>query len=386
MAFEVNKPNIENMQQYLSEEKNKSRDYGDGPKWWSIPTGMSSIRILPPWDPTGRVALAVSMHPIEYQPKGAKFKKYNWTCVNATFGKPCKICEGLQEMSASGVDISKWEANRRQYYLNAIIMHDPRYQASINAGKKPEDADGVAPGTHVLMRTPKTLYDWILSQITNPMVGDITSLTNGIDVYVTKDGTGLGTTYTPTLSPNGRTAVPQEYLDKITNLHNLDEIFSTGFDEKLIDELVSHLKGSAMSISMNVPNVVNQMAGYQNPGVPTPPQSIPVAPTVSTVPNVQNPYNSGIPSVPQPNPSTVAPNPFATTAPTPVNFQPTGTTPMMNYPSSSQSTVPSSPAPVADTNPNTMNVPKCFGQYNPSQVNCVVCPSEIACSQKSANK
>ena len=95
--FNQYQPNLENMQQYLNQEKEKG---GDGPTWWSIPAGMSSIRILPPWDPTGRVALPVYMHPIEYKGEGMSYTKYKWTCVNKTFNKPCPICEGLAGMAA----------------------------------------------------------------------------------------------------------------------------------------------------------------------------------------------------------------------------------------------------------------------------------------------
>ena len=98
--FDSYQPNLENMQQYLSNENNKSS--GDGPNWWSIPAGMSIVRILPPWDPTGRVALPVFMHPIEFKGADMAFTKYNWTCVNKTFNKPCAICaQGFSVYSAS---------------------------------------------------------------------------------------------------------------------------------------------------------------------------------------------------------------------------------------------------------------------------------------------
>lgn len=401
MKFQVNAPNLENMQQYLSNEKTKSSSGdGKGPKWWSIPAGMSSIRILPPWDPKGMVALPVHMHPIEYQEKDMKYKKYNWTCVQETFGKPCKICEGLWQLKNAGVDVSKYEASRRQFYMNAIVMYDPTYQADINAGKKPEDARGVAPGTHVLMRVPKTLYDWILSQITNPMVGDITSLTNGIDIYVTKEGTGLGTSYTPTLSPNGRTPVPQEYLDKIESLYNLDEVFSTGFDDDLIDRLVTHLKTSAGVIQQSVPNVVTGMAGYPNtPVAPATPATPPMNnvgvnpmnavnqnPQVYPTNNMMNPLGNQSPMAPvAPNPfggNPVAPNPFGTGAP--VNFQtPVSSPTMMTSPSNSQVNPKVEVYQPPMNTPTGDNTPNCYGNYDPSNVTCVVCPFEVDCSSKS---
>ena len=360
--FNYHQPNLENMQQYLNQENAKSS--GEGPNWWSIPAGMSSIRILPPWDPSGRVALPVYMHPIEYKGEGMSYTKYNWTCVNKTFSKPCPICEGLAELSASGVDISNWEANRRQFYFNAIVMHDPTYD---NKGK------GTAPGTHVLMKAPKTFYDWIIAQITNPMIGDITSVTSGIDVYVTKEGSGLGTSYNMTLSPNGRTAIPQEYLEKITDLYNLDEIFSAGFEQKQIDELVNHLKKSAGVMASGIPNTMNQMAGYQ---------------TQAPAPNYGTPFN-------QP---AMTPNQFKQSPPT-MPYNTTGYPPVNNpmsapatNPFSQSATVapasaptppwqaPVAPAPSQPSN-SKENLPKCFGNYDSGSVNCVVCPKELECSR-----
>lgn len=347
--FDYHQPNLENMQQYLSQENEKGK--GEGVNWWSIPSGMSSVRILPPWDPTGRVGLPVYMHPIEYKGEGMSFTKYNWTCVNRTFNKPCPICEGLVELSSSGVDISNWEASRRQFYFNAIVMHDPTYNAQKNTG--------TAPGTHVLMKAPKTFYDWVVAQITNPMIGDITSITNGIDVYVTKEGTGLGTSYNMTLSPNGRTAIPQEYLEKIKDLYNLDDVFSAGFDQKQIDDLVNHLKKSAGVMSNSIPNMQQQMAGY------------------TQAPVQQNPFQTtGYPPMNNPVASTPAMpvNPFSQSQQAPQSTPPwsqaIAPTPMSN--------------PVASTNiseSSQNNMPKCFGQYDPGSVNCVVCPMEVPCSQ-----
>lgn len=361
--FNQYQPNIDNMQQYLNEENEKSNFNNDGPNWWNIPKGMSSIRILPPWDPTGRVALPVFMHPIQFQGQNMRYKKWNWTCVNKTFNKPCAICEGLAEMSAAGVDTSNWEANRRQFYFNVIVMHDPTYNQDKN--------EGTAPGTHAIMKAGKTVYDWVISQITNPMIGDITNIQNGIDVYITKEGEGLGTEYKMTLSPNGRTPVPQEYLDKIENLYNLDDIFSTGFEKEQTDELINHLKQSAGVMGGMINNAINQMGGYTQ----APPQQNPTFPQgglnygqIQQTPpqfTAMNPPQ-GMPQIPSPAMQTPSPAPQQT----PV--QP------VTQPSESQAQVPQ--APTFNSGTDT-NLPKCFGNYDAGNVSCVVCPCEIKCAQ-----
>ena len=357
--FNSYQPNLDNLQQYMNQENEKNAA-GSGPNWWSIPAGSSAIRILPPWDPTGRVALPVYMHPIEYQSAEMKYKKYNWTCVNRTFNKPCPICEGLMNLSAAGVDISSWEANRRQFYFNAIVMHDPNYN--------PQKNTGTAPGTHVLLKAPKTFYDWVIAQITDPMIGDITSITNGIDIYIKKEGTGLGTSYTMTLSPNGRQPVPQEYLEKITNLYNLDEIFSAGFDQKQIDDLVDHLRKSAGVMGSAVSGMQQQMAGY----------------TQAPTPQTYNPMNvSNQPHVQAPSPFNQAPSPFTQTSAMPMQapspFTSAGVPPFdVSSGPVFQNPAPVTPAPVQKP---ASAMPKCFGQYDSGNVNCVVCPHEMDCAR-----
>lgn len=372
-------PNIESMESYLKNDSQNQGDY-DGPTWWSIPHGMSSVRILPPWDPTGRVALPVYMHPIEFQGKGMKYKKYNWTCVNKTCGKPCNICEGLASIAAAGVDISKYEANRRQFYFNAIVMYDPEFDKGIKAGKKPEDCDGVAPGTHVLMKSPKMVYDWVVSQITNPMVGDITSITNGIDIFITKEGSGLNTNYTATLSPDGRKPIPQEYLDKIESLYNPDEIFGTGFEADQINELVESLQRSSNVLNSGaVANVQNQMSGYQNStyqqfGAPgTVPHNTGYPPMNNSVP--APPQFGGAPGFPTPNiPAAPSAPQFGQGIPSvPVNN---------NSPLPWNDSVPQAPVQQPQ-NQNVGGRPQCYGQYNPGSVQCVTCPQELGCQRDS---
>lgn len=381
MAVFNNKPNLDQMQEYLN-GNNQSGNQSRGTQWWTIPRGMSSIRILPPWDPTGRIALPVYMHPIEYQGEGMKYKKYKWTCVNRTFGKPCKICEGIQALSESGVDIEKWEASRREFYMNVIVMYDPVHDADIKKGKSPQEAGGVAPGTMVIMRTPKTIYDWVVSQITNPMIGDITNVENGIDVYVEKKGEGLGTAYTATLSPNGRTPIPAEYLEKIEEIYNLDEIFSTGFDEDQINKLVNHLRQSAGFMTNNVPQQVQQMAGYPQQGyVPQAPYN-PLNQSPMANSNVNTPPWQSQTPAPQMNLNAGSvPNPYAGVPQTPqVPPMSAAVPPAPQAPQMPQ--IPQTPAPagVSSSDPSR---PKCYGQYSPSQVNCVVCPMELQCKKDS---
>lgn len=440
--FEVHKPNIQTMEKYLKDqESRRSQEKGPDITWWDFPQGLSIVRILPPWDPTGRIALAVHSHRIPFQGTRMRFTKYNWVCLNATFGKPCGICEGLAEMQAAGVNTDEWGPWHKRFYSNAIIIHDPVYHAEISAGKNPQEAAGLPPGTHVILKKPKTVYDWIVSQITNPMIGDITDLQSGIDVYVTREGVDLGTKYTPTLSPNGRQPVPQEYLNNIKALHNLDEIFSQGFDQELIEELITHLKkSSGLIIGGGIASTHAAMGGYAAPGVPTVPPGVPgavtpaspvgapVPPTPPTPPAppaapepqkhidaagneyhlINNQWVLVKPVAPQPPappaPPAAAPTPPAapsvpTPPPTPAapSVPPTPPVPPA-APSAAPAAAPPTP-PSAPTNPPMVSTappagappsapadggsigrPQCFGRHNAADVNCVVCPHELDCS------
>jgi hypothetical protein len=353
-------PNLDSMQSYLKENEKKQEK--DTVTWWNIPAGLSVVRIMPPWDATGRVALPVYHHPIEFQSPEMKYKKYNWTCSLTTFGKPCPICEVLTELRSAGVDVQAWESGRRQFYYNAIVMHDPVHAQGLAQGQPPEKAGGVAPGTLVIMKSPKVIYDWVISQITNPMVGDITSIENGIDIYITKEGTGLNTKYTPTLSPDGRKPVPKEYLDKIDALYNLDDVFGAGFDETAMAKLTDHLRRSASAISNSVGNTVATMGGYAQP---VPPQPM---------------YQQPPMTYQQPG---VAPSPFAQNVAPAMLVAPSPVTPA----SFQQPMTPTEPsvAPPPSVAPTDATVPECFGNYNAASVSCVVCPSEIAC-QRDTNK
>lgn len=361
---QFNKPNLDSLQDYMT--NNQQSSTGDV-NWWNIPNGMSSIRVLPPWDPTGRIALGVFSHRIEYQDPESNYRKYSWTCVNRTFGKRCNICEGLERIKASGVSIDEYLPDTCTYYINALVIYDPAYDNAVKMGRDPKGTQ--APYSHVLMRIPKSVYTWIVSQITSPLVGDITDPQTGINLVINKEGAGLSTRYSTTLSPDGRTPIPPEVLNTL-ELYNLDEIFSSGFEDARVERMVASLNKSANYMHGGVPQVQQGVGGipnygYQQPSVPQPsaPQynpQIPQAP-VGTPP---------IPTIPSPQ---YTPVQNTTTVPQPQYGAPTQRP--------AQPTMPQAPVSTQPV-PNQTQVPKCFGQYNPADVNCVVCGFEIDCSQK----
>lgn len=390
--MQFNKPNLQGLQDYLANSQSQSQ--GSDINWWSIPSGMSSIRVLPPWDPTGRIALGVYSHRIEYKDPESNYTKYSWTCVEKTFGKPCNICAGLKRLQEAGITTTDYQPTSVTYYVNALVIYDPVYDNAIKMGRTPE-GNAQKPYSLVVMRIPKTVYSWIVSQITSPLVGDITDPMNGCNIVITKEGTGINTRYSCTLSPEGRTAIPNEILTSL-ELYNLDEIFSTGFDDARIDKMVNSLCGSATGIQQQAPQFQQQVPSYGN--APVYPSTVVTNPAIIQTPmnpatHVYNPTPqtaatqtpwAGLSSS-QSAPAGIPTSPFGGVVHNPQNIsQPVQAPPVMQPSSPSPVTPPVVQAPVQPAAPQ-VNLPKCYGQHNPSSVNCVVCPHEIECSQKAGN-
>lgn len=383
--MQFNKPNIQGLQDYLA--NSQSQGQGSEINWWSIPSGMSSIRVLPPWDPTGRIALGVYSHRIEYKDPESNYTKYSWTCVDKTFGKPCNICAGLKRLQEAGITTTEYQPTSVNYYVNALVIYDPVYDNAVKMGRNPE-GNAQKPYSLVVMRIPKTVYSWIVSQITSPLVGDITDPVNGCNIVITKEGTGINTRYSCTLSPEGRTAIPNEVLNSL-ELYNLDDIFSSGFDDDRINKMVDSLYRSASGIQQQAPQFQQQMPSYGNaPVYPNPvlPNSSGVQ--VSPNPATQMYYPSQQQTVvqtPPVMPTGIPTSPFGGAPQSPQNVPQPVQAPQMMQPSTpSPVTPPSVQAPAQSVAPQ-VNLPKCYGQHNPSSVNCVVCPHEIECSQKAGN-
>lgn len=379
---QFNKPNIQGLQDYLSNNSNK----GDSQiTWFKIPTGNSIVRILPPWDSRGLIALTVYSHSITYNEPNSKYPKYSWTCVDRTFGKPCNICKGLEQLRATGVDTEQWDPNTRTFYCNALVMADPQY------GRVQE---GLAPGTHVLMRLPKTVYDWIVAQITNPQIGDITDPMTGIDIMISKTGSGLDTKYSCTLSPNGRTQIDPAILSTL-ELYNLSDIFSTGFEDQRIEGLVNSLRSAAQQMTASIQQYQQQMNSNFQPPMPSqynpyqqfnpqpvrgPVYQAPVAPQTPVqqpTPSQPNAFQ-GYASQPSVQPVQAVPaSPYGAGAPTPLPVAATNPAPVQNP---AQPPVPSVAAP--STAPaGSPDLPACYGKYDNASPLCVVCPKEIECSR-----
>lgn len=307
-----------------------SKSFRSGRNWFRIPNGTSVLRILPPWSEKGLVALPVYYHNIEL--KRDTFTRWNWCCMSKTFGKPCPICDALEKVRESGVSTNEYEANTRIFYANAIVMNDPTYK----------NGEGTKPGTHVIVKLPYSVYTWIINQITNPMVGDITSIENGIDIFITREGQGLSTRYSCTFSPNGRTPVPSDILENIDDLYNIDEIFENDYMEEDIKNLTDKLNNLATLLKSTDGNFDPAALGQVAQVAPVTPSGLAPA---------SNPVQGGLAGFAPVVPATPVAQPLADLQ---VKETPVG---------------------------NPGNKP-CFGQYNETSVECIMCPVELQCRSK----
>lgn len=354
-----NKPNLDNLNQYMQD----SNSGGQKIKWWSLPTGTSIIRILPPWDAKGLVALPVYSHRIEYQPAGSQYKKYSWVCTNSTFGTPCNICEGLKSLSSQGINTEPYESGNRTFYINALVIQDPNY------GRDPQNS--MAPNTHVLMRIPKTVYDWVVQMITNPAFGDITDVNTGVNLIISRTGKGLETKYQITSDPNGRTAIDTRVLENL-ELYDISKIFSTGFSDEDIQGLVNYLRVAGTQFAQQMPNMPNQMYPPQQMPNMQPPVQAYQTPMGLYDPSRAPQSSQSYPAAPY-NPQPVMPPVQSNQIPA----QQYGQIPTQQY----NQQVPTTPIPnVQQTNaPTASDKPKCFGNFNEDGVTCVICGEELEC-------
>lgn len=165
------------------EESKKVREGGDG-KTLFLKTGMTHVRILPPTEGAKSWFRAYKEHGLRTD---GKYGTY--TCPESVDGSECPICEAgtvLYELKGdNNIKKAKKLYPKAAYLYNAYVYSNP---------------DG------------KTLNDGIFTLKSGPVVwkqlmefdndpagdwGDITNITNGVDLRITRAGKGrFDTTYT----------------------------------------------------------------------------------------------------------------------------------------------------------------------------------------------
>lgn len=183
-------------------EKLQTIDIGSGHGFLSLKDGKNSVRILPGVGEMEYFFQEVGRH--NMPPDG---KKYIYCPDFTTNGeRPCPICEAVDTLQKSGDPASKALADKlrvkKTFWMNAINRADP------SAGPK-------------IFTPGPMIFKTIMSIVQDPDYGDITDPDEGIDLSITKTGSGMDTkydTFPKRVSPLGTDEEIQDWLEKAQDL------------------------------------------------------------------------------------------------------------------------------------------------------------------------
>lgn len=184
--------------------------------------GTSRFRILPSW--------RGAADPIFYHDFGQHFIKDSkgktmavYVCVDKTFAKPCAVCDAISEgiFSATTDDDKKLlkEANASGRVL-------------VNALQVDKDVK-----TPVILELSPTTFDKCIdiyqanTDDENPDFNILTDISAGVDIIITRTGTGINTEYSVQPAIKGNKPVDASVL---TRLNNLDEYVAQEYEQGLL--------------------------------------------------------------------------------------------------------------------------------------------------------
>lgn len=191
--------------------------------------GDNNLRLLPCWAAHGRIFRKEAEH-WELAPG-----KDHFPCLLETWPSKtdhCPICDAIDKILAAFPELEL----RRQ-------MPASKYAANVI------DRDDEEKGVQIARFTPAS-YNWIMAEMGNPKIGDVTDIETGIDLKVVlkikaRKGGGTQKEYTPGWMPRVTPLHEDDDLvaQWLEGLYDLDKLKPYPDDEK-IGEIIS--KGSAM--------------------------------------------------------------------------------------------------------------------------------------------
>lgn len=227
----------------------------------SLKNGKTTVRIMP-----------------AYSDRGVWFKKVNEYYFNLggqhfffpsprDFGLPDPIwdyCEQIYESEDQEkiAKIKEWKPMLR-YLMNVFILSEPNPIERTNV---------------VVLKCPSKVQKELKSLDTDSAAGygDITNLEKGFNVTITREGKGIGTTYTVTAhrqETNIYNALKDKGLDlNVMTLHNLDEIYPPKSFEEMI-QILETLKSGAQSVPVQAVEVNTQLPEFEPIVVEAPPKA-----------------------------------------------------------------------------------------------------------------
>ena len=176
---------------------------GDYKKTIKPVDGTSRYRILPAWKKgSEQFWHDFGQHFIK---KDGKILSV-MNCDNKTHGKNCAVCNAIEQGIRSSTDDEMIEAltaakSKGRYLVNAV-------EVARN------------PGQVEILELPSTAFNALLEAVqTNEEEAglNILSVREGKDILIKREGTGLKTKYTVSVSPKG-TPLPADIMDKVNDL------------------------------------------------------------------------------------------------------------------------------------------------------------------------
>lgn len=246
MALDMSK--INQARAALAEKMSKG-SFDAGPKWWK-PLAKNKIRIMPGWDNEGEFAGQFWREVHQHWGVAEKSPPIICNAKTPGLGDPCPVCEFVDELRAQRTNVEAQETVKNlraktAYLLNIIDLNDATYTSKDVAEFSQEKPDKEVPfevgdPKVQVYAAPSTVFNAILGVIQENGV-DITDPTEGYDLTLTKNGSGLTTKYE--ITPMLKASVCKYYKEGETKLHDLGKI---GFVKKP-DELVALLAGRSDS-------------------------------------------------------------------------------------------------------------------------------------------
>ena len=188
-------------------------------KTTKLDNGTSRWRILPHW--AGKEEMPSHDFGSHFIKNKAGEIVAVYICALRTFGRDCEICAQLNDaLTAAGEDPElkkqlEGAKSAQRYLLNAVKFNP--------ATKKHDDQVS-------LLEVPAPVINGIIAVATQYAESDeidIFDLAAGVDLVITREGTGISTKYNVMAAPKA-SAISAEYMKKV---HNLDEYVAQEHEE-----------------------------------------------------------------------------------------------------------------------------------------------------------
>jgi hypothetical protein len=252
----MGKVDISKLAARLAELNKSGGGEGLGVTFLSIKDGRNVIRILPPGEGKDMFAEEVWVH----YGVGKTAENKNGTMVVCPRTKnenaPCPVCElsaELKKLSKKKDDNYDKQAKsiyrKKRVYYNAIDREEDLSSYSYNEDEKKWYKGNDEEAPIKVLGTGIGIYKDIMAFFVDPEYGDVTDFEEGLDLIITKTGSGqYNTNYDVKTVRKESPAIPDDApKELVENWESYLSDFSTLTEPKSYDDLVSLMGGGSPS-------------------------------------------------------------------------------------------------------------------------------------------